>query len=1152
MPEEWIRALVADFGSECRERLRVSDTEASISLPVVKLVETLGARWKLSPRLHPEYPLPEARVRPDYAVETSGRITGFLELKAPGHDVTPDGFTKRDRDQWELMRRLPNVLYSNGHTWCLYRGGSRPLRTVQLDGDLYRSGSRLRTRDADGAAFRDLLREFLGWQPKRITSVNQLVTSIAPLCQYLREEVLEQLALERKAPDNPRSRRRVPKPFTALAHHWGKVLFPSTDGQNPDRLFADRYTQTIAFALLLARIENVPLAGRNFGDVASELQAENTVMGRALQLLTETVDAEFARRIDTLVQIVDAVDWEAIRAKNPEAHVHLYENFLQEYDRELRKRSGTYYTPPRLVKEMVRFTDAILRTRLGCAEGFADDQVTIVDPAMGTGTFLSEIIDRVAEERSRRGEGFRGEAVEQLAGRLIGFERQMAAYAVAQMRITQTLREQDTDTQLGDLRLHLADTLADPYERATLFTFLRDDDPLVENTRKADWIKREQKVTVMISNPPDRERAEGEGGWVEKGREGENGAPLLDDFRLGGRNGVHENKLKNLYVYFWRWATFKVFEQHRRESDRGIVAFISTAGFLSGPGFRGMRKYLRETCSEGWIIDLSPEGIQPPVRTRLFEGVQQPLAIAVFVRSRADTEPAHIRYVALDGSTREEKYAQLEALAPDSDQWRSVRQDVHAPFTPTARGAWDTYPALDDLLPWTVPGILSKRTWVYSPDPDILLSRWRRLAAETDIAEKRALFRETQSRTVDRPVKPLPGVAQRRRSMLEAGPECPEPRLFAFRPFDRQWIIPDNRVLDRCSPELWENQAEGQIHIVEKHSGRFGDGPATLFTALMPDMDHFAGWGGGRVIPLLQKDGTPNVVPGLLQHLHNSYGGESVTAEDLAAYIAAITAHPGFRSRFGDELTTNGVRVPLTGDTALWSRALHIGRKVIWASTFGERLADAAAGRPGGLQGVWMTARPAITYRRQVGGGELPQNFVHDPDNLELHFGQGVFGPVTQKMREYQVSGQNVLDGWLRRRTGAPSRRAVSQLDHIRPDRWCPAWSEELQHVLAVLWHLVELQPAQDELLDDVLASPLISIAELQRRNILPVPETARRSAPAPSQNDPIPGTEGIEAREPHAVRPITAERDSPATASQARSRSNRKAGARQKPRKKR
>jgi hypothetical protein len=40
VPEEWIRALVADFGTEYRERLRVSDTEASIGLPMAKLVET--------------------------------------------------------------------------------------------------------------------------------------------------------------------------------------------------------------------------------------------------------------------------------------------------------------------------------------------------------------------------------------------------------------------------------------------------------------------------------------------------------------------------------------------------------------------------------------------------------------------------------------------------------------------------------------------------------------------------------------------------------------------------------------------------------------------------------------------------------------------------------------------------------------------------------------------------------------------------------------------------------------------------------------------------------------------------------------------------------------------------------------------------------
>jgi hypothetical protein len=86
----------------------------------------------------------------------------------------------------------------------------------------------------------------------------------------------------------------------------------------------------------------------------------------------------------------------------------------------------------------------------------------------------------------------------------------MAAYAVAQMRITQTLRKQFTDTQLGDLRLHLADTLADPYERATLFTFLPDGDPLVENTARRTGSSASRRSLSRSGRPHSRRSRTGD------------------------------------------------------------------------------------------------------------------------------------------------------------------------------------------------------------------------------------------------------------------------------------------------------------------------------------------------------------------------------------------------------------------------------------------------------------------------------------------------------------------------------------------------------------------------------------------------------------------------------------------------------------------
>src|SRR5262249_25600390 len=162
---------------------------------------------------------------------------------------------------------------------------------------------------------------------------------------------------------------------------------------------------------------------------------------------------------------------------------------------------------------------------------------------------------------------------------------------------------------------------------------------------------------------------------------------------------------KNLYVYFWRWATLKVFgsgwEDATGQPDKdrfGVVCFITVAGFLNGPGFQKMRDDLRRDCNEIWVIDCSPEGHQPDVPTRIFQGVQQPVCIILAARSanKSRDVPAKVRYLALPTGKRQKKFEALDELSLADSAWQDGAADWREPFLPEQIGVWATFPALSN------------------------------------------------------------------------------------------------------------------------------------------------------------------------------------------------------------------------------------------------------------------------------------------------------------------------------------------------------------------------------------------------------------------------------------------------------------------------
>lgn len=142
-----------------------------------------------------------------------------------------------------------------------------------------------------------------------------------------------------------------------------------------------------------------------------------------------------------------------------------------------------------------------------------------------------------------------------------------------------------------------------------------------------------------------------------------------------------------------------------------------------------MRDYLRRTCDDIWVIDCSPEGHQPEVNTRIFQGVQHPVCIVLASRSAKSEAnvPARVMFHALPLGHREEKFKALAAMQLESGAWAECPSAWRGPFLAASQGAWATYPKLEDLFVYNGSGVQPKRTWVIAPDAGSLVQRWQKL-----------------------------------------------------------------------------------------------------------------------------------------------------------------------------------------------------------------------------------------------------------------------------------------------------------------------------------------------------------------------------------------------------------------------------------------
>ena len=270
----------------------------------------------------------------------------------------------------------------------------------------------------------------------------------------------------------------------------------------------------------------------------------------------------------------------------------IYEDFYRVYNPKAADRLGVVYTPNEVVDFMIRGTDHLLRKHFG--RGLADENVQILDPATGTGTFITNLINYLPPDRLEH----------KYLKEMHANEVAILPYYIANLNIEYTYRER-MGQYLAFPNLCFVDTLDNmgwQPQGATGAAVQRQSSFNLGGLSTENWMRvqeqNEKTISVIIGNPPYNANQRNENDSNKNVVYPEIDRRIQDTYVK--ESTAQKTKQYDMYKRFVRWASDRL-------DDDGIIAFVSNSAFLDARQDDGFRKEVAKEFNELWAIDLKGE-----------------------------------------------------------------------------------------------------------------------------------------------------------------------------------------------------------------------------------------------------------------------------------------------------------------------------------------------------------------------------------------------------------------------------------------------------------------------------------------------------------------------------------------------------------------
>ncbi len=836
--------------------------------------------------------------KPDGTVRDSLRMTrGLWEAKD-----THDDLDREIRNKLAQGYPGDNILFENSRTAVLFQDQREALRVDMTN----------------PAALDALVRQFLNYELPEIQEFRQarqqFKDDLPAVLANLRETIVDAEA------GNPRYQEAA-QVFLELCH----------------QSISTAVTNDNVREMLIQHILTKDIFLRVFAE--DQFHRENNV-ARQLDALEGTFFTGSVRRqaVDRLRAYYGAIgraaDDIAEYGEKQQFLKGIYEDFYQAYNPGAADRLGVVYTPNEVVDFIIRGADWLLQKHFG--KTLADPNVHILDPATGTGTFITNLMRHLPADRLEH--KYRKETHAN--------EVEILPYYIANLNVEYTYKEL-TGKYLEFPNLCFVDTLDNmDWQGASGAAVQRQTALNLGGVSEENWIRvqeqNEKPISVIIGNPPYNANQQNEND------NNKNRAYPAIDRRIRetyiAASTAQKTKQYDMYKRFIRWASDRL-------NDDGVIAFVTNRSYIDSRQDDGFRKIVVDEFSDLYIVDLGGD-IRKNGRVGNVFGIMTGVAVGFLVRRSQHRETGVIHYHALvDAMVGDEKLSALQRLDLSELTFQEIKPD--------AKGNWldQSDSGFEQLLPLANRetklakstaderavfglnslGIATNRDeWTYDFDYDALSDKV--LFFTRVYRDEMRRFNEegpdpsTLNDWVDRSIKWT--------SELESHLVKGDPIDFAtanitsaiYRPFVTKHCYYAPIVTHRRyqMPQIFPHQrvdANRAINFAARHRSFY-----VLASDKLVDL-HFVG--DNQCLPLYRytADGerVSNITEWGLRQFREHYGDDGISAADIFAYTYAMLHDPAYRQRYEVDLRREFPRVYFQEDFAWWAQQgrelldLHLG-----------------------------------------------------------------------------------------------------------------------------------------------------------------------------------------------------------------------------------